>query len=94
MDRWLEQLTGEKMPSQDLWEALRSGMVLCKAANAIRPGVIEKINDKPINGSVALMERVRLSALRSALICASRTTLSCTLLRARSSVCLQMISSL
>lgn len=56
--RWLEQLIGEKLP-QDLYEALRSGMVLCKAANAIRPGVIEKINDKPINGSVALMERVR-----------------------------------
>lgn len=66
--RWLEKLIGEKLPSQDFWEALRSGLVLCKAANAIRPGVIEKINDKPINGSVALMERVRAAPCKSLLL--------------------------
>lgn len=37
---------------------VRIGLVLCELANAIRPGVIPKINTKPINDSIALMERV------------------------------------
>jgi len=55
--KWVESTIKEKLPTYDFWEALRSGLVLCKLANSIRPGVIEKINDKPINGSIALMER-------------------------------------
>lgn len=67
---WLEKLTGEpvsgpiavlargqsdRVAGMDFWEALRNGVVLCKAVNALRPDrpMIEKIFTR----NVALLER-------------------------------------
>jgi hypothetical protein len=54
---WVESMIGEDLGTRNLWQALKSGHALCKLVNAIRPDTITRINDKPINGSVALMER-------------------------------------
>jgi hypothetical protein len=52
--KYLQDLTGEKIAGMDFYEALKSGVVLCKALNKLRPGLIEKINEP----KMPLMERV------------------------------------
>jgi len=60
---WIEAVTGERI---DVFhKGLKSGVVLCKLINKIRPGMITKINTKP----VALMERENLQMYLNA--CAS-----------------------
>ena len=50
--KWIEAVLGEKLKSKDLHEALKSGVVLCKLLNKIRPNIIKKFNTREI----ALME--------------------------------------
>ncbi|EGD73794.1 hypothetical protein PTSG_05487 [Salpingoeca rosetta] len=40
---WIEKKTGEKVEG-DFQAALRDGVILCKLANAIKPGAVAKIN--------------------------------------------------
>ncbi len=49
---WVEMLTGEKV--NDCYESLKSGIILCKLINAIKPDIIKTINVKPI----AICQRV------------------------------------
>jgi len=44
---WIENMTGEKITAP-FWESLKSGVLLCKTINRIRPGMIDKINLKPL----------------------------------------------
>ena len=39
---WLEELTGEPFPST-FADSLKSGQILCKAVNLVKPGTIPKI---------------------------------------------------
>merc|ERR1712217_42611 len=41
---WLEKLSGERRGDRELGDWLRDGRVLCKAANAVKPGIIQKIS--------------------------------------------------
>ncbi|GBG30485.1 Calponin-1 [Hondaea fermentalgiana] len=41
---YLEELTGEDV-GEDLLESLKDGTILCKAMNAVKPGVIKKIHE-------------------------------------------------
>ena len=50
--KWIESVMGEKLPSKDLHEALKSGIVLCQLLNKIKPGMIKKFNTR----AIALME--------------------------------------
>jgi len=46
---WIEKLTDEKACShEEIVEALRSGVLLCKMMNAIEPGTIKKIDTRNI----------------------------------------------
>jgi len=40
---WIEGMTGEKFSSPAFGKALKNGIILCKLANAIRPGIVQKI---------------------------------------------------
>ena len=49
--QWLSEVTGEPFPddtgkveSDTFWKALKDGVYLCKAMNAIQPGSVKKIN--------------------------------------------------
>lgn len=42
---WVEALTNEEV--YDTFDALRSGIILCKLINAIKPGTIPKFNERP-----------------------------------------------
>lgn len=45
---WIEAVTGEKplvREGETLASALRSGVVLCKLINCIRPGSVKEVND-------------------------------------------------
>jgi len=53
---WIETLTGEKLT--DTYTSLKSGVVLCKLINVIKPGTIKFINVKPI----AICERENLKS--------------------------------
>jgi len=55
--QWISQMVGEKIEG-DLAEALKSGVILCKLLNKIRPNTIEKYNTK----NVALAERENIRA--------------------------------
>jgi len=41
---WLEQVSGERQPGEDLGDWLHSGQVLCKVANVLEPGICPRIN--------------------------------------------------
>lgn len=41
---WIEGVTFEKKGDQSMYQWLRSGEVLCRLANAVKPGLIPKIN--------------------------------------------------
>jgi len=41
---WLERLSGERRENREFGEWLRDGQVLCKAANAVEPNIIQKIH--------------------------------------------------
>lgn len=41
---WLSALLGEKFESDDLWVVLKNGIVLIRAINVIKPGVVPKYN--------------------------------------------------
>jgi len=49
--RWIEEVTGEKQGDQSMAEWLKSGVVLCALANAIKPGSATGVKDdgKPFN---------------------------------------------
>mmetsp|Transcript_25419 Transcript_25419/g.83035 ORF Transcript_25419/g.83035 Transcript_25419/m.83035 type:complete len:270 (-) Transcript_25419:216-1025(-) len=49
---WLEAVTGTALPEGTLHEALKSGVVLCNAVNAIKPGVCKA----PFTGSMAFKQ--------------------------------------
>eukprot|EP01114_Cavostelium_apophysatum_P010520 TRINITY_DN2435_c0_g1_i5.p1 TRINITY_DN2435_c0_g1~~TRINITY_DN2435_c0_g1_i5.p1 ORF type:complete len:572 (-),score=160.50 TRINITY_DN2435_c0_g1_i5:82-1797(-) len=49
--KWISDVTDELV--YDVYESLKSGKVLCKLINTIRPGIVPKYNLRPI----ALMER-------------------------------------
>jgi len=49
---WIENVT--KQPIDNLFDDLKSGVILCQLVNIIQPNFIPKINMRP----VALMERV------------------------------------
>ena len=44
---WMEGLLKEKLPQQPLREVLLDGVVLCKLANAMKPGCIRKYHRRP-----------------------------------------------
>jgi hypothetical protein len=46
--RWIEAVTGDGKGEQSFQDWLKNGQVLCRLANAIRPGVIKKINDSKL----------------------------------------------
>lgn len=41
---WIETLTGESKCGQTTYEWLKSGELLCRVANAVKPGLIKKVN--------------------------------------------------
>jgi len=41
---WMEQTTGDLFASNDFHESLKSGVLLCKLANKLKPGIVPKIN--------------------------------------------------
>jgi len=40
---WIEGLTGDKFSSPSFGKSLKNGIILCKLANAISPGIVPKI---------------------------------------------------
>jgi hypothetical protein len=44
---WIQDLLKEQIPGNSLQEKLSDGVVLCKIANAIKPGCIRKFHRKP-----------------------------------------------
>lgn len=42
---WVEELSGESRGSQLFGDWLKDGTVLCKAMNAIKPGIIKQVNN-------------------------------------------------
>lgn len=50
--KWIEAVLEEKLPSKDLHESLKSGIILCRLLNKIKPGLIRKYNTR----AIALME--------------------------------------
>lgn len=46
--QWIAEVTKEPVDLEDPIESLRSGVLLCKLLNAIRPGVISKYNTRTI----------------------------------------------
>ncbi|KAI9227937.1 MAG: muscular protein 20, partial [Piptocephalis tieghemiana] len=45
---FLEDVLGEDLPHPSLFESLRDGVLLCRAANIMRPGLIQQISRRPV----------------------------------------------
>ncbi|XP_056413054.1 LIM and calponin homology domains-containing protein 1 [Hyla sarda] len=45
--KWIEQVTGRSFGDKDLRSGLENGILLCELLNAIKPGLIKKINRLP-----------------------------------------------
>ncbi|KAG0008499.1 hypothetical protein BGZ80_003367 [Entomortierella chlamydospora] len=45
---FIERTVGQPLPSNDLHESLKDGIILCKLANRLRPGTIEQISKKDL----------------------------------------------
>ncbi|KAM9193593.1 LIM and calponin homology domains-containing protein 1 isoform 2-T2 [Mergus octosetaceus] len=45
--KWIEQVTGRSFGEKDFRSGLENGILLCELLNAIRPGLIKKINRLP-----------------------------------------------
>jgi len=41
--RWIETMSGERFPNPSFGKSLKNGILLCKLANGIRPGIVPKI---------------------------------------------------
>jgi hypothetical protein len=41
---WIEAVTGDTFSSDDFQESLKSGVLLCKLANTVKPGAVPKVN--------------------------------------------------
>lgn len=53
---WISTMTGDEIPAGvSLYQALKSGVLLCKTINKIRPNIVAQVNYQPFNG---LFERV------------------------------------
>lgn len=55
--QWIEEVTGEKLPSQQYEDVLRDGVILCNLINKIAPGSVKKIQTKGTN--FQLMENIQ-----------------------------------
>ncbi|KAG8328501.1 hypothetical protein J6590_001174 [Homalodisca vitripennis] len=55
--QWIEEVTGEKLPSQPYEDILKDGVVLCNLINKIVPGSVKKIQTKGTN--FQLMENIQ-----------------------------------
>jgi Calponin homology (CH) domain len=62
---WIETITGEKL-TDDVYTSLKTGVVLCKLVNAIKPNIVRSINVKPL----AVCERV-CCIVRESVMCES-----------------------
>jgi len=60
---WIEAVTGESGVKGNFAEALKSGVVLCKVLNTIKPGTIKKINEQ----SMAFKQRENISNFLTAI---------------------------
>jgi hypothetical protein len=45
---WIEAVTGESFSSDDFQDSLKSGVLLCKLANIVKPGSVPKINSSKL----------------------------------------------
>jgi hypothetical protein len=45
---WIETIIGEKKGDQTLQEWLKDGAILCKLANAVKPGSVKKVNESSL----------------------------------------------
>lgn len=55
--QWIEEVLGEKLPSQPYEDVLKDGVVLCNLINKIVPGSVKKIQTKGTN--FQLMENIQ-----------------------------------
>lgn len=55
--RWIEEVLGEKLPSQPYEDILKDGVVLCNLINKITPGSVKKVQTKGTN--FQLMENIQ-----------------------------------
>ncbi|KAL0478120.1 calponin domain-containing protein [Acrasis kona] len=46
---WIEAVTGESFKNDDFQDSLKDGLLLCKLANAIKPGSVPKVNNSKLN---------------------------------------------
>nr|KAF6500682.1 LIM and calponin homology domains 1 [Molossus molossus] len=45
--KWIEQVTGRSFGDKDFRTGLENGILLCELLNAIKPGLVKKINRLP-----------------------------------------------
>ncbi|OPJ71061.1 LIM and calponin-like proteiny domains-containing protein 1 isoform D [Patagioenas fasciata monilis] len=57
--KWIEQVTGRSFGEKDFRSGLENGILLCELLNAIKPGLVKKINrlPTPIAGLIMLVRR-------------------------------------
>merc|ERR1711907_624556 len=56
--QWSEDVVGEPWPSDDMWEALKDGVFLCKLANKIIPGSVNMRKVKKSKIAFQCMENI------------------------------------